>query len=85
MRKNTNQRQASNSIALHGFIAAKAQFDAMLARMQSLSDDHFGTDPDAINWGDVGQLDRYNELMRQITATAFREGEHAEECGASND
>jgi hypothetical protein len=28
----------------------------MLARIQTLSDDHFDTDLDAIHWGDVGTL-----------------------------
>ena len=49
----------------------------MLARIQTLSDDHFDTNPDAINWGHVGTLNHYASLLRQIADAAFKEGEHA--------
>ena len=49
----------------------------MLARIKTLSDDHFETDPDAIHWGDVGTLNHYSSLLRQITDIAFSEGEFA--------
>lgn len=78
MNTRTKARQIDNSKAVEAFLAAKAQFDTMLARIQALSEDHFDTHPDAINWGDVGELNRYNELLRQITDVAFSEGEHAE-------
>ena len=45
--------------------------------MTVFSDDHFGTQPDEITWGDVGTLQHYAGLLRQITDRAFREGEHA--------
>ena len=44
----------------------------------ALSEDHFDTNPDEINWGHVGTLNHYASLLRQITDSAFREGEHAE-------
>ena len=56
---------------------AKAQIDAMLERLKGLSDDHFETHPDEINRGDVGTLNHYASLLRQITDAAFKEGEHA--------
>ena len=49
----------------------------MLARLKTLSDDHFDTHPDEIDWGDVGILNHYASLLRQITDSAFSEGEHA--------
>jgi DNA-binding transcriptional MerR regulator len=55
-----------------------AEIDAMLARLQSLSDDHFNVHPDAINWGHVGSLDHHAALLKRITDAAFTEGEHAE-------
>lgn len=58
-------------------MTAKFQIDAMLARLIALSDDHFLTNPDEINWGDVGTLNHYASLLRQITDAAFKEGEHA--------
>ena len=68
---------ASNDKALNAFIAAKADIDVMLERLKALSDDHFETHPDEINWGDVGTLNHYASLLRQITDAAFKEGEHA--------
>ena len=32
-----------------GFLAVKREIDAILADLKTLSDDHFGTDPDAIH------------------------------------
>ncbi|QYX56829.1 hypothetical protein K1T73_17655 [Roseovarius sp. SCSIO 43702] len=64
--------------ALNAFIGKKAEIDAMLARLQTLSADHFETHPDEINWGDVGTLEHYARLLKRITDSAFREGEHAE-------
>ena len=68
---------APNDKALESFIATKARIDQMLARIQTLSVDHFDTDPDAVHWGDVGTLSHYSSLLRQITDIAFNEGEHA--------
>jgi hypothetical protein len=64
--------------ALDAFLAAKAEIDAMLARLQALSDDHFDAQPDEVNWGHVGTLEHYAELLKRITDSAFGEGEHAE-------
>jgi hypothetical protein len=68
----------SKEQALAAFIAQKAEIDAMLARLQALSDDHFGYSPDEITWGEVGTLGYYAELLKRITDSAFQEGECAE-------
>jgi hypothetical protein len=68
----------NSAFALDAFIAKKAEMDAMLERIKALSDDHFGTSPDEINWGHVGTLGHYAELLKRITDAAFKEGEHAE-------
>ena len=60
------------------FIARKAEIDAMLARLQAFSDNHFDVAPEDVSWGHVGDLGRYAELLKQITDAAFQEGEHAE-------
>ena len=73
----TRRATAPNDKALGAFLAAKRNIDHMLARIQILSDDHFDTDPDAVHWGDVGTLSHYSSLLRQITDSAFKEGEHA--------
>ena len=71
------RRTTDNTAALNAFLAAKIEIDGMLARLSTLSDDHFDTHPDEINWGDVGTLNHYANLLRQITDSAFKEGEHA--------
>jgi putative heme iron utilization protein len=73
MTKAQNKAQASDA-----FIARKAEIDAMLERIKALSDDHFDTCPDDINWGHVGTLAHYADLLKRITDAAFKEGEHAE-------
>ena len=72
------RRAPNNTKALDAFIAAKTEIDAMLARLQALSDDHFETSPDEIDWGHVGTLNHYRAKLREITDMAFNEGEHAE-------
>ena len=63
--------------ALDAFTARKAQIDAQLARLQTLSADHFNVSPDKAHWGNVGDLSHYLELLTRITDAAFQEGEHA--------
>jgi hypothetical protein len=68
---------AQNDKALNAFLAAKCEIDAMLERLKVLSADHFETHPDEINWGHVGTLNHYANLLHQISDSAFKEGEHA--------
>lgn len=63
--------------ALEAFVAKKKQIDEMLNRLLDLSEDHFGVSPDDINWGHVGTLSDYIQSLKQITDSAFKEGEHA--------
>jgi hypothetical protein len=67
----------SNQDALAAFVQRKAEIDAMLARLTSLSDDHFNYSPDEISWDHVGTLGYYAELLKRVTDSAFHEGEHA--------
>jgi len=71
------RRATDNTKALDAFIDAKFEIDAMLARLAALSADHFETHPDEINWGHVGTLNYYRAKLREITDSAFKEGEHA--------
>ena len=73
----TRRATAPNEKALDAFMTTKFQIDAMLERLKGLSDDHFETCPDEINWGHVGTLNQYASLLRQITDSAFNEGEVA--------
>ena len=72
------RRATDNTKALDAFLAAKFEIDAMLERLAALSADHFETHPDEINWGHVGSLNHYRAKLREITDSAFKEGEHAE-------
>lgn len=71
-------KRGDNTQALDTFLARKAEIDTMLARLQALSDEHFNWSPDEINWGHVGTLGHYAEMLKRITDSAFQEGEHAE-------
>jgi hypothetical protein len=72
-----NQIAKSKQQALAAFVQKKAEIDAMLGRLQALSDDHFNYSPDHITWDHVGTLGYYAELLKRITDMAFNEGEHA--------
>ena len=72
-----NQIARSNDDALAAFVARKAEIDAMLARLQALSDDHFNYSPDDTTWDHLGTLGYYAELLKRVTDSAFKEGEHA--------
>ena len=74
LRSETARR--NREAALAAFIAKKAEIDAMLARLQALSDEHFDCHPEEVGWATVGTLDHYAGLLRQITDSAFGEGEH---------
>ena len=63
--------------ALAAFVAKKAEIDAMLARLARLSDDHFDLHPDEVTWGHVEDIADHARLLKRITDSAFREGEHA--------
>ena len=67
-----------NSKAQNAFLAAKHEIDGILARLATLSADHFETSPDEIHWGHVGTLNHYRAKLREVTDSAFKEGEHAE-------
>ena len=68
----------SEEQALAAFVSKKAEIDAMLTRLQALSDDHFNYSPDDMTWGHVGTLEHYAELLKRLTDSAFKEGECAE-------
>jgi hypothetical protein len=78
MSPNTRNKIAkSKEDALAAFVSRKEEIDQMLARLQALSNDHFGWTPDEITWAHVGSLAHYAELLKRITDSAFNEGEHA--------
>lgn len=73
----TRKPVRTNDAALAAFIAKKAEIDAMLARLQAFSEDHFGADPERLSWAHVGSLEYQAHLLKQISDFALGEGEHA--------
>lgn len=73
----TRKLARTNDTALSAFIAKKAEIDAMLARLQAFSEDHFGSDLERLNWSHVGGLEYQANLLQQISDFAFGEAEHA--------
>jgi hypothetical protein len=76
--RTSKTKTRTNDDALAAFVQKKAEIDAMLTRLQALSEEHFNYSPDEIDWGHVGTLGYYAELLNRITDSAFHEGEHAE-------
>ena len=74
----TEKARRNHEAALDAFMTKKAEIDAMLARLQALSDEHFNTHPDEVSWGHAGTLEHYANLLKRITDSAFSEGEYAE-------
>ena len=74
----TSWARRENTEVIDAFLARKFEIDAMLERLAALSADHFETSPDDIHWGHVGTLSHYRAKLREITDSAFKEGEHAE-------
>ncbi|MGH6916341.1 MAG: hypothetical protein ACREJ0_01405, partial [Geminicoccaceae bacterium] len=62
-----NQSAKSQEQALAAFVSKKAEIDAILTRLQALSDEHFNYGPEEITWGHVGTLEHYAEVLQRIT------------------
>lgn len=67
----------NNDKAVAVFIARKVEIDDLLTRLQTLSDEHFHTNPDDIHWGHVGDLADMATKLGEIANRAFGEGEYA--------
>lgn len=72
----TRQEQ-NHQRSLEAFVAEKARFDALLADLHRMSANHMGTDPDAVLWGNVGELQHWNALLAQVADAYFSRGEYA--------
>jgi hypothetical protein len=75
--RNRKTKTRMNEDALAAFVQRKTEIDAMLTRLQALSAEHFNYGPDEITWDHVGTLGYYAELLKRVTDSAFKEGEHA--------
>lgn len=61
--------------ALEAFLQNKAEIEAKLARLTALAEEHFDTNPDDLNWADVGTLAHMNTQLTHITDFMFNEEE----------
>jgi hypothetical protein len=61
--------------SLEAFLTAKAEFDALVVELQQASDDHFGTDPEAVLWEHAAMLQDWNRRLRDIADAYHRRGE----------
>jgi len=77
MESTMTKREANQQQSLNLFLARKAEFDRMVAELQQMSDDHFGADPESVLWCEAADLERRNQLLREITDAYFRRGEFA--------
>lgn len=67
-----NQEQS-----LEPFLTKKTEFDALVADLQRMSDDHFSADPETVLWGQVGTLEHWSSRLREVTDAYFKRGEFA--------
>ena len=51
--------------ALNAYISKIGEIQAQLAELQSKADNHFDNDPEAVNWGHVGDLNSVLSLIKQ--------------------
>ena len=50
------------------FMKVKAEIDAAVEKIRAASENHFDLSPDEINWGHVGDLNHYRELLARVVA-----------------
>lgn len=53
---------------LDTYLARTTAIHAKLAQLRQSADDHFGHDPDAIQWGHVGDLGRVEAALDDLLA-----------------
>jgi predicted exporter len=68
---------ANQQRSLEAFLAAKAEFDALVAELQQASADHFGADPETVVWEHAAMLQDWNRRLRDIADAYHRRGEYA--------
>ena len=62
----------ANDEALSAFVSKLAEIDDALTTIRQAADDHFGTEPEAIHWGHVGDLGWILEQLEEIKQFASR-------------
>lgn len=60
--KMTNHKQDP----LNPFMVAVQDINVLLRTLKAHCDNHFDTDPDAINWADVGNVKHIKNLLQEV-------------------
>lgn len=68
-----------NKTALQAFLRHLNSIEDSIKRIDGAAKDHFFTNPDDLNWGDVGSVEHYAHELKLICDQIFNEGEHAPE------
>jgi hypothetical protein len=68
---------ANQQKSLEAFLAAKAEFDTLIAELQQASADHFGADSKTVFWEHVETLQDWNRRLRDMANAYYRRGEYA--------
>ena len=64
----TEHTMNAKQTGLDAYLARTAAIHAKLERLQQRADDHVGHDPDAINWGHIGDLGRVESRLDELLA-----------------
>jgi len=68
---------SDNSTALAAFVAHKTEIDTILTRLVVLGAEHFNYSRDETTWAHAGSLGSYLQRLREVSAAAFQEDQHA--------
>ncbi len=71
------KREANQQKSLEAFLAQKAEFDALLAELQQVSDEHFGADSQEVLWCETAWLTDATAKLKDIADQHFRRGDYA--------
>ena len=56
--------------AQHAYMAAAADISGMVSELQAYADNLHDVNPDVINWGNVGDLERIKQMLADVLAAA---------------
>ncbi len=69
MKNKNNNLTVTQAEALDSFIEGTMLAQTVARGIDKAMNDNLGLDPDAINWGHVGSMNRINELLDELQFT----------------
>ena len=67
----------ANETALSEFVRQCNILDRLLAEIKEASLNHFGTNPDEVHWGNVGDVKSYCDVLQNVSDCIYNRGEYA--------